>query len=333
MQDTQFDLLHIGLGKCMSTSLQHIWRASDNYTFHESLPLTRAINGHIFNNPDIDFLAKQINIDGTKFIGDSINILSNEEFTFSFISIPGKADYFPIKQELLLKVFAPRARKILIIVRDPIDWLKSAHAQSIHQGLHGDFNAFYHRSRALLFHLLDFRRLIERVRQWNDNIVVMPMEAYLRDADRFWIDYETLLELARPTQWANVDNQSNITNKASIGTASKLNDILDLLHQMVRKNMDIPHPNENIQVQSILNAVEIARSKGTAWALKRFDAQDLALLNKKLAHTSDEGFRMVSLDVEMKDHLVHNFIEPLEDFMFTKYQNYLNDYKENLSFL
>ena len=128
-----FDVIHIGLGKCMSTYLQNTWARDPAIRNIEGRQVAQAVNQAMVNHaqsgaelPEFDLSFKSADVPN--------RVLTAEGFTFSFLNDAEMGKFIPLKHRFVARTLAGFAPRVLMVVRDPVAWIASAHAQSINQG-------------------------------------------------------------------------------------------------------------------------------------------------------------------------------------------------------
>jgi len=180
-------MIHIGLPKTGSTALQNYWESHKKINCHWN-SLTEMVNitrNKLHSNADYDELPEF-----RDFLPDTpaqeplVNIFTSEALsTFSWgYALSGeditKARWF-FADIMSNKV---SESSVLIIVRDPIDWIKSIHKQYIQEGGVLTLQNFFNNEREFLAATLNIQELHEI---WSEyypakNIIVLPYEM-LRD--------------------------------------------------------------------------------------------------------------------------------------------------------
>lgn len=325
-----FSVVHIGLGKCMSTSMQNYWRLSDNYEFLSATQIMNAAEKIIErHHPDREGVLN----DYTKIVFDppalpegKIKVASEEGFSFSFLHSPELASYIPMKQEFLANLMAPHTDKVLLMVRNPIDWIMSAHSQQIKEGGHVSLSDYLQTHRDIILANLDLKALKGFWTKSGADLVTLPIELAKQDNELFWKAYETRLGFERPTQ-TEIELDVISQNK----TLYKTMDVHRATNEILSKMEAIIQKEDFKDKDNALRALEYARRWGVRRALTFAGSEDLKQLEGIMgldgvsANTGDIG-----LDQEFIDQIHENFISVLsEDADFVNY-NCLEGYQEQL---
>jgi len=108
--ERDIDLLHFGMGKCMSTSLQAMWRESAQVQYVDTREMSWKLNRVLVDSvqnekplPDFDLKLPPVQT-------ATPVVVSNEEFTFSFTTMPHLAPLLPLKQKYLAQQLQGRAK-------------------------------------------------------------------------------------------------------------------------------------------------------------------------------------------------------------------------------
>ncbi len=148
------DFIHIGLPKCASTYLQNVWNLSNQYNLLDISSVVQTLRGFACGDLSGDFpvIGGEIPVDT-----DRINIASSEGLVYSYTNQPSKQCFIPLLQSYSAKVLgeANLSKNIIIIVRNPVDWLRSMHEQSIKEGGHESFKEFLENQKLLVLNTLN----------------------------------------------------------------------------------------------------------------------------------------------------------------------------------
>ncbi|MBL3705169.1 hypothetical protein GI582_20940 [Sulfitobacter sp. BDSS02] len=324
----EFDLIHIGHGKCLSTFMQERWNRSDRYNFFNGVTTGDALSKA--------FMAGARSSEGQKIdinlSTDKPNVLSYECFTYFGCAEDTPEEYRHLtleRQAFIAATLSHLSRTALLILRNPVDWIRSAHAQYIKYGgslnLQGYFSAFR-------TPLLDNLRLDRILPIWRDNgfePVVLAMEDYTRDPERFWRQYEALTELPAPHDIATDAQSDNRTDHGNLETRAATNALIDtLIGAMERNQLYKNSPPHQKELESLSTVNEHFRR----WTLRRaFEAmgeEEFDDLRSQLALSEDQSFRELALDSADADLLAECYLEPLREF--SAFEPYVESYRKSL---
>jgi len=322
-----FDFIHIGLGKCMSSRLQMLWANCANYNFVSGTDVSTAIENVVRTyNPNFEPILsgqEQIKLTFPPAKKDKTNVMSTEGFTFSFLHEAELADAIPAKGKILAKTLAGTAPKVLILIRNPVDWIRSAHAQQLKEGGIIGLNEYLKSHRKTLLNNLDLKTIIDTWQQIGAEVIVLPIELAKQNDETFWQAYEKRLGAKRPTHWqAELDPVAN--NQTKYETVSAHQQINELLFKLQK----VLEPHEFQEKETAIKALDIARRLSTrrvmAYATNDEMAEIIASLNLK--QTGDK----IKTDEEFRDALKENFITPLADDPAFAAYNCLEEYSNSL---
>ncbi len=182
-------MLHIGLGKSASSSLQIIWDQPSNYKMLSVTNLTNIVSNILAENSDDLDLAlhkiKGIEIGPLEFDDNNVNVLTSEGITFSYSSDfkHGKLTY--LKQKSLAALLDGVCTKVLLLVRDPKEWILSAYSQHIKEGGSLDFDDYIVRARHSLLNNLDLKYIKQIFEEHGFEITILPIELIKRSEEKF----------------------------------------------------------------------------------------------------------------------------------------------------
>lgn len=322
------DLLHFGMGKCMSTSLQNFWRQSNNVEFVETRPLSHQLNNTLVECLNKGVAVPPIQLDVKSSADEKPVIVSNEEFTFSFISSPKLAPLLPVKQELVAAQLQHRARRLLLMVRSPVAWVQSAHAQRIHQGGSESLAEFLTVHRNLILHMTNVQRFLSYWREAWDRLVVVPIEMFRSEPDKFWAVYSEDLDLPEEADKMALA-QRNSTNYDRLETRAQLNKALEFFELLIAKSSDNPHAPYAPPKQKLVRVMNECRVAGVRRALAVASPEEFEVVRTHLNLTHDEGFFHALFDDQLKAHLQQNFIDALRCFPYM--QDWIASYEYELA--
>lgn len=173
------NLIHIGLPKNGSTSLQNGWNQnkSINYICEELNPLVRATRKAVISGQDPnEILDLWPSHSGNK----KINIYSSEGLAglpWGYSASNKEYDYAQYLFASICKECIPNA-KILILVRSPNKWIRSVYAQMVQEGKNWSFIRFLRMQKDYLISGLSISNL---KKHWSEaygaeNVVLYPFE-------------------------------------------------------------------------------------------------------------------------------------------------------------
>ena len=302
-----FDFIHIGMGKCMSTTLQTQWARSSNYRLESGESIARACGDYVEKHANDLEQMPTINVTVPEGAGD-IAVISAEAFSFSFVNKPHLGDYIAAKQQYAARTISHLSNKALIIIRDPIRWIHSAHAQSINQGGFESPQEFAQSHRSVLLNNLHLSRLMKTWQQEGLELTVLPMEGFIEAPDQFWQHYESSLGVARPDYEPEITGVSrNASRYDRLELAALINRTQHELSQLVRKG-DSPDAQDKTVV---LNALKLAQQWGARRALHTATEAEVQRVQALFNPDCFGDFHSFTMDKEFIDHLEEHFVAPL----------------------
>lgn len=181
-------LLHIGLPKTATTSLQNVWRKHPevNLTYHGLIPLIEA--ARCLGKGELVQGNVQFNYDVEPQPGQKI-ILSHESLSTAYVNERATVERIRKYQAIavqLMQQIDPQTR-ILLVVREPKRWIRSMYNQCVKQGGIDTFPLFLQREKSFILETLNIQSLFSL---WSatfgiENIRVLPMELFRDDENLF----------------------------------------------------------------------------------------------------------------------------------------------------
>ena len=324
-------IVHVGLPKCGSTTLQSLWFLSGNCEFidlsvfvSEVNDRLQQINGDTENALDAIL---DINLPAPDHVTTKDQIFSSEGVTYS--AFDGGASHLnPLRRQLQAARLSLISSKLLVIVRNPIDFLRSSHAQHIKEGGYAATHEFLEEQKQKLMDILNLRALIDDYEGFGFNVVVLPLELLQRDPLKFWDDYERRLGGQRPDNFNMKLNQraSNVTNKRTLSTHATLNRLISHLIAAVERDDTVL----GRELEVVLGSLKTTQEWGTRLALAHVEDDLLKEIDKCLAlPKNDVDFEPLSSDYS--EAIANNFLQPLADTLLFPYEDILDEYKQALA--
>jgi hypothetical protein len=316
--NNKFPLVHIGLGKSASTSLQSIWQASANYNFFSANQLGLNAEQIILENiNDIDSLVGKLNAlrlpppNQTNEISD---IVSSEGLTFTWIDSPELAAFIPLKQKALANAIGPVCERVLLLCRNPVDWIRSMHAQSVKEGGSARLTDYMTSHSEVIKNNMDLSGILSYWMDAGCDVTVLPFELFVSDPAAFWMHYTNLLGLPIPDQ--HDMNLSvfgkNTTRYDSLAIHAEMNRLLQQLESICQKG-DFPDKD------TVLPALVTARKWGTRRALSVASSEDLELLEDEWMGSAKVHFsssnELLVLNDSLKEFISYHYLQPVKPFL------------------
>ena len=324
------DFVHIGLPKCMSTTLQNMWQASGNYCSCSATPLRDALAELIVkHNGDQTEMQKYLHSGAISFDPpkkNTVSVFTCEGMTYWWPNQPDKAKYIPGTQAYLSKIIRPHSNTVLIIVRDPIDWIYSAYAQRVREGDAIGLENYINRFREFIINSLDLKTIMQAWINEDYRVVVLPLELMKTDQVMFWEIYEAELQVRRPDAYNRPfrDVSKNETRYETLALHLQLNKTLELL-RLSCFDSNFPDYDQTIY------ALEKAQKWGVRRGLTFIEDKELAKLGQMI--TVDENIvdkSKIKIDPELGNLIDSQFIGPLEQLKHFTQSNLPSAYRTNL---
>lgn len=301
-----FDIVHIGLGKCLSTTLQGLWQASPDVhcvDVRAAMPkiTERLVAARAAGQPPVPLA-----IDLPANPGRRCSVLTSEGMTFSMFSgKPQLFDLIPERQQHMARRFGALGRRVLMVVRDPYDWVRSTHAQYIKEGGTLSRADWFASHRAVCLHNLDLVRLLAVWRAVNPQVVVLPMPLLGRDPAAFWAMYADLLQVTAPAR-AGAPGHRNAAPYARLELAARLNGLLGDL-ATIADHVDASH------ARTAADGFRHGRTWGVRRCMEGATDAEVDALARRLAFTPDPAFLQWSPDAEFVAFVETRFWPPLRE--------------------
>lgn len=325
-----FDFIHVGYGKCMSTTLQNMWARSSNNSLHSANDLIFQVDS-IFHEtiPDVDLALTRMDQLDIYFQADQkngINVLSGEALSFSFIDHDYMGDYILLKQKLIAQLLGETTDKILIMVRDPIKWIYSTHAQHIKQGGCTSFNDYLMNYRSVILNNLNLSALIKYWNEANCDVIVIPIELYEHNIHEFWKVYEEKLNVPAPDRRdAPLDViNANITRYDTLDIHQYLNAAMFVLEDAIGRD-------EFAEQRSCQKAIEYIRKWGTRRALTFSSEDENAVLRQLLGLQNSPGQPDIHIDNAFFEYIQTYFMNAIPNEEYFTVTGIVQGYQASLN--
>ena len=324
-------IVHIGLPKCGSTTLQELWLHSENCEYFNINGFVERVNQALLqSNGDTDKVSSEIlniNLPAPDHVTTKDQIFSSEGVTYN--AFDGGASHLNLlRRQLQAWRLSLISSRLLLIVRNPIHFLKSSHAQQIKQGGYALSHEFFEEKKEKLLHILNLRALISDYEMLGFDVVILPLELLARDPAKFWNEYEIRLGGQRPDCFdMELDERSrNTTNKRTLSTHATLNRLISHLIAAVERNDTVL----GRELEAVLQSLKLTQQWGTRFALAHVEDDLLKEIDKCLALPKNYvDFEPLSSDYS--EAIAKNFLQPLADKLLFPYEDILAEYKQALA--
>ncbi|WP_432463010.1 hypothetical protein [Agarivorans sp. QJM3NY_33] len=323
--------VHVGLPKCASTYLQHVWSVDPLY---DSLNLNELMNQ-----------ARKQTTAGTQIpinpiqLPPSQNILmgSSEGFSWSYCNQPQhQAKLWDLhKNSASLIAQAQLTDTILLLVRNPFAYMRSLHEQSIKEGAYASFAEFFRQQRALIEATLDIQAIIEAYQVHFAKVVILNVDELRQTPDSFWQKYQQQLQLAIPEQGINQINEKQQAANSSLGNKLPLLAALNAHSAQLLAAFDQLDEYKATRKQEF-ETLRSPYANTYRWFHRRLaeysDQQAFARLGEQLglSQLNKDAFQKVEVDKAMLDFVETRFITPLQHFEQSIEAEWLQDIKSQL---
>ena len=323
------DLLHIGFGKCLSSTFQEIVFQSPTANLFKPIGIITEINKIIEKNFEKNdnlvenlrlFCGRTENYDWDACFKDGKNakVLSSEGYTFSFINELHLADFILLKQKILSEIMRGKVKNVFIIVRSPSDLIRSIYVQSIKEG--GSCSSIGEYIKTHRKVLLNNMNLKQTKMYWEDQgikVIILPMELFIK-------------------------NQSDFMFRLSSASNVKINYNIAGIHLNKSQSARVSsHVSFNRISDSIIKwAKGISVDTDAVFALEKYkllfrgfiDGADHDNFQEvENLFIQNDVFHDYKIDEGMLRYLTENYIEVLEDYFSGEFAEIIEKYKNNIS--
>jgi hypothetical protein len=299
--------IHIGMMKTASTYMQNIWLRDKAYclswkgniNFLNSLR-DAVIKDNLNEDPELDIKTDINYQEGQKLV------ISNEGFSTSYlnkVNFQHKMLQFIDYASRNLGRLSNATSNLLVVVREPVSWLKSIYVQSIKQGWNGCAQNFIEHQYRYLRHSLDLEFIVNCYKRYFRNILVVPYEILKKGL--FWNVISEAFQV--PYAEERIDSTINQSlDLERIFLLSKLNEISGVLSNNLIYSKKFNNIQEKNQiVNNYLNSGK--------WVHRRFvefanNEQLNEIYNLFNISKPPENFLDFSIPVELKEVIESKYI-------------------------
>lgn len=313
----------------MSTTLQTMWSNSGNYVMYSPNSLVEKVNKTLINTvPDVELTIEQLCRLSTSIPDNEsgkINVLSGESLSFSYLGQAQLGDYILLKQKYLAQTLGGQSNKVLIMVRNPIQWIYSAHAQHIKEGGATSFGDYVQGFRSVILNNLNLRALKSYWSEADCEVIVIPIELYKKNIDQFWQVYEKELGVSAPDRRNDQLGviESNTTSYDTLDIHQTLNSTIGFLENIINRS-------DFIDKGSCLQSLQTTRQWATRRALSFSDDKENMELRTVFGLPEFQSQSELCVDTAFIDYLQNNFLEVLPNKDYFIHTGILESYKMSL---
>ncbi len=278
-----FNFVHVGFGKCFSTTLQTIWMNSLNYQYNNgltiSLLLDQIINTEEKKVADIVSRAETVLYSGTLKNWTNFPTPSENNEKTKVCSYEGLIPFFvywdldkeqhELKMHCVASLLSKTTDNVLILVRDPIRLIESSYAQYIKEGGYLNIAEFLQK-----FEIVDLAKVISIWQKYGITVSVFPVEMYANHELDFFKFCESTFGALIPNYWnKDLNLKKNQTNYEGLKTQAIYNKLLQLSFDELssRNYANLPEQDKN----KVLEAFKLTRTWGTRYHFQNLAIDDL----------------------------------------------------------
>ncbi len=327
-------IIHIGYPKCISTTLQNIWSASDNYDYFEIQDYFLNLKNNFFN--DLSFIEKTKNLSITKIqlpnTQKKQQVFSSEIFLSIENSVYENSEIFKLFHQYLAINMSQISEDVLVIVRNPRNLLKSLHAQSIKEGGYKNFSQFLLENNQSLLNFFNLSTIYKIWRKEGFNLKIIPLELYESEKLEFWNILNSEMNIEIPSSYdKKLDKQlSNITNYETIYQTAVFNEMISILGNNL-ENGYTKTPNKDMlsEKQNLHHMFDHIKNWGSRRAFLDMNLNDKCRIDSLINIKNKEKFFETNLSEELYEMIHSNYINFFSEEKHVK-SSILSSYKKCL---
>lgn len=307
------DFIHIGLPKCASTYLQLLWGRDQSYTRKNPSGLVKLCRDLALSGS-----RQRVDLGPIDPLAGENRVISSEGFSWCGLNAPEQQGAIAALQETAARVLgeARLADKVLVVVRDPVDWLRACHEQSLKEGGCDGYADFLKSQRRLCEGVLDLRHLLDAFGAHFDEVVVLSADQMKEAPQDFWATYSARLQVAAPALPDERDDTLQYNSNRRLGERALLLARLNRLGQTLGAAYAglagyyataLPKEIEQLKPTATVlwkwyhrRLVEYASDEALAPLAEQFDLSD------------DGTFQQVFVDAELHRRIEERYLQPLE---------------------
>lgn len=186
----KYAFTHIGMFKTATTYMQNLWLNNEKYTlsWQGNINFMRKFRNAVAKGENLNNFSIDIETDRQRVEGEHL-IISNEGFSGAYLNkleYQDKGSKFISEISMVLGSLEVTNENLLILVREPLSWIKSAFIQSIKQGGYGSAQKFVNTQKGFLLNSLNLSHILSSYSRYFNNILVLPFELLKDDEDKLW---------------------------------------------------------------------------------------------------------------------------------------------------
>ncbi|MBR9825041.1 MAG: hypothetical protein GYB36_04455 [Alphaproteobacteria bacterium] len=298
--------IHFGLPKCGSTFLQNLWGEDKGYTgadLGQAAQVSRqlAAKGQTGNLPRMSFTVKAR--------GGSTLVATSEGFSWAFLGRPHLLERIRDLHKIGAAITGATGASdtALFMVRNPADWIRAAHEQTVKEGGFMSGADFLDQRRALVECVLDLKHIREVFGAHFKRVVFLSADEMRHNPETFWPRYENVLGAPKPAdsvidKVTRSDQYANRSLREKTAQLARLNRLLGAVGEGWREADNLP-PDLIKERDSLLPKFDLSRVWAARRAAETLDSKALeGVLGGAFAEMG-EGFTELQLDDALKAYL------------------------------
>lgn len=325
-------LLHIGMMKTATTYMQNTWSQdpgvclawNGTFSFLQTLR-NGTLAGELKPDDKLD-----IQIDKPLEEGQQV-IVSNEGFSTAFLNGPREhqqriPDFIELASAALGELL-PQLDNVLVLVREPVSWIRSMHIQSIKEGGFDSAQDFVDKNKDFLTASLNLSHIAAAYSNHFKRLHIAPFELLKEDEEAFWEWLDKRVRVSPPTVKGTEKNASLSQSDAYL---------LAQLNQQANALLDGLRNAEAYTIQQEKESLLNSFGGCSPWVNRRFaefasEPQKSAVKALLKSEAPPEGFFDFQLPPDLIESIRTNFISVLKtaegfDSRFTQeYESRLNE--------
>ena len=325
-------LCHVGLAKCASTTLQNSWANSSNYVGYFSHDLVTTVRESVTKNqsdlPKFKRLLAQNGMNAEAFSATNADylVISNESMTDSGVTTATPLQFTRDVQDCIAISLEACVDRLLVVVRDPLAWIRSSYYQRVKQGFAYEIAEFIEDRGQNILENLDLGGVLGRFGRLDASPVVLPLELLEVAENKFWQEYEGRLGFPVP-DWVTPKSDpiaANVTLANTMEIHRNLNAVIERLETSFSRG-------ESRDKAVIMHALQQARTWGVRRALTFANPDDLVFLEHALGITKESRPQIYRFDDVFLAEIKEKFIGPLSESTIFPYPDILASYVRSVS--
>lgn len=304
--------IHIGMMKTATTYMQNIWLTDDAYclSWQGNLNVVNQLRTMVIKDQLSMDIKLDIKTDAACLEGQKL-VISNEAFSSAYLNeiqwqhkIPQYIEY----TSRILGKLSTATPNLLLVVREPISWIKSTYVQAIKQGGAGSAQQFVDNQLKFLLHSLDLEHIVNCFKRYFPNLLIIPYELFRDDESLFWNLVSEGFQVPLVTKKIDHHINQSLTPENTY-ILSKLNELSNVLLSGIQPAETYRNVQEKNQLMHIIDTHR-------KWVHRRF-----------VEHASEEKVNeicnLLHISEPPENYFDFYIPESLEEVIRSKYINFL----------